>query len=70
MSRTTRLNLTETLASSMLPTDLLIGLIYVVMGLLLVLPHHQTASRRSDLQPAGLLTSWRMYSGWCCHSPL
>jgi hypothetical protein len=30
-------NLADTLARSMLPTDLLIGLIYVVMGLLLVL---------------------------------
>ena len=30
-------NLADTLAHSMLPTDLLIGLIYVVMGLLLVL---------------------------------
>jgi hypothetical protein len=56
-------NLADTLARSMLPTELLIGLIYVVMGLLLVLQqlmrlalvdgaHHPGPARGRVLDPA------------------
>ena len=53
-------NLADTLARSMLPTELLIGLIYVVMGLLLMLQQLMSA-----LQMAGTAAGGSLMGGAC-----